>query len=120
QELLAKSDVRIFLRPPRQTIDLGNSPRRGPAGAPVTILEFSDFQCPYCKHIQGVLKAVAEKYGDKISMVYKDFPLEELHADAQPAAQASHCAEDQGKFWTYHDALFDASPRLSKDRLLEL
>lgn len=120
QELLAKADVRIFLQPPRQVVDPGNSPRIGPVNAPVTIIEFSDYQCPYCKHSEEILHSVLDHYGDKLALVYKDFPLEEIHADAQPAAQASHCADDQGKFRAYHDAMFNASPKLNSARLIEL
>ena len=78
--------------------------------APVTIVEFSDFQCPYCKGTLPVLKQVTEKYGDKIQFLFKDFPLTDIHPQAQAAAEAAHCAEEQGKFWEYHDALFGIAP----------
>ena len=113
------SDIRILLTPPRVTVDAGDSPRRGPADAPVTIVEFSDFQCPYCRRAQPTLLTLLEKYPGKVSLVYKDLPLRQIHPDAQKAAEAARCAGDQGKFWEYHDALFDLS-RVTKDKFGEL
>jgi predicted DsbA family dithiol-disulfide isomerase len=119
-ELLARAEVRIFVRPPRLKLDFGDAPRKGSSNAPVTIVEFSDFECPYCKRVQPTLKTIAEKYGDRVAFVYKDFPLPELHHDAQAAAEASHCAEEQDKFWAYHDALFTASPAFDKETFVQL
>jgi predicted DsbA family dithiol-disulfide isomerase len=101
------SDVRVLLKAPRMPVEIGDAPRRGPAGAPVTIIEFSDYQCPYCKRAQPTLQEVQEKYGDQVSFVYKDLPLKQIHPQAQRAAEAAHCAGDQGRYWEYHDALFD-------------
>lgn len=103
--LRAQSSVVILLEPPRLPIEIGAAPRRGSEAAPVTIVEFSDFQCPYCKRVQPVLRELLAKYGDQVSLVFKDLPLA-MHPEAEKAAQAARCASDQGKFWEYHDALF--------------
>jgi protein-disulfide isomerase len=103
---------------PRQEIDAGNSPAWGPVDAKVTIVEFSDFECPFCGSFQrdmyGLLK---DRYGSKIRFVYKDFPLQQ-HPNALPAALASHCANEQGKFWEYHDVLFANQFDLSEAALI--
>lgn len=81
-------------------------PVKGPEGAKVTIVEFSDFQCPFCARASATVKQVLETYKDQVRLVYKQFPLTSLHPFAQKAAEASLCAQDQGKFWEYHDKLF--------------
>jgi protein-disulfide isomerase len=103
--LRAKAKVEIMLEPPRMKVEAGASARKGPATAPVTIVEFSDFQCPYCKRAASTVNEISKKYGDKVSIVFKDLPLS-IHPQARPAAEAARCAGDQGKFWEYHDALF--------------
>jgi protein-disulfide isomerase len=117
--LRAKSDIRILLEPPRTAIDNGDAPRRGPANAPVTITEFGDYQCPYCKSVQPALKQLAAKYKDKVAFVFKNYPLSQIHPEAEAAAEAAQCAREQGKFWEYHDALF-AAPQLSAAAELQL
>ena len=107
--LKKKADVAVLLSPPRIRLTVGDSPRRGPAGSPVTIVEYSDFQCPYCRRVQPTLLEVLDKYGDKVSLVYKDLPLRQIHPQAQKAAEAARCAGDEGKFWEYHDKLFELS-----------
>jgi protein-disulfide isomerase len=105
-KLRAAAEVKIALDPPRLTVDLSAAPMRGPKAAPVTIVEFSDFQCPYCRSVQPTLSAVQERYGDKIRWSFKDLPLVSIHPAAQKAAQAARCAGDQGKFWQYREELF--------------
>ncbi len=90
---------------------------QGSADAPVTIIEFSDFQCPYCKKASEVLKEVLAVYPNKIRFAYKEFPLIQIHQNAQPAAMAAECAGDQGKFWEMHDMLFGNQDKLDKDSL---
>ncbi len=114
--LKANSEVRVLISAPRVSVEAGDSPRRGPKDAPVTIVEFSDFQCPYCRRVQPTLLTLLEKYPGKISLVYKDLPLRQIHPEAQKAAEAARCAGEQGKFWEYHDKLF-ATPRISKEEL---
>jgi len=84
-----------------------DDPSRGPADALVTVVEFSDFQCPFCRTFsEGTLPALVAAYGDRVRFVYRDFPLAALHPDAQKAAEAAQCAFAQGMFWPYHDRLF--------------
>lgn len=104
-ELEKKTEVNKTLDPPRIDVAAGDSPRFGSADAPVEIIEFSDFQCPYCTRGAATLDEVKEKYGDKVTVVYRHFPLD-FHDRADRAAQASECANDQDKFWPYHDQLF--------------
>ncbi|MCX6709153.1 MAG: DsbA family protein [Candidatus Woesearchaeota archaeon] len=84
-----------------------NDEVKGEANAPVLIVEFSDYQCPFCSRVEASLKQVEEKYikTGKVKIVYRDYPLG-FHDKAQKAAEASECAHDQGKFWEYHDKLF--------------
>lgn len=84
-----------------------SDPARGPEKAPVTIVEFSDFQCPFCKrYVDETLPLILATYGDRVRYVFRDFPVAELHPQAQKAAEAAQCAAEQGKFWEYHDRLF--------------
>jgi protein-disulfide isomerase len=117
--LLTSAAIKILLRPPRTSVDVGAAPRRGSPQAPVTIVEFSDYQCPFCKRAQPTLRLLAAKYGDRVAFVFKDYPLDELHPEARVASEAAHCAAEQGKYWEYHDALFALSPALGRDKLLE-
>lgn len=79
---------------------------RGSKDAKITMVEFSDFQCPFCKEIKPTLDRLLNKYSGQIRLVYKHFPLDSIHPFARKAAEASECAGEQGKFWEYHDALF--------------
>jgi protein-disulfide isomerase len=99
--------IRVSLDPPRQTVNLAaTDPAVGAASAPVTLVEFSDFQCPFCQRVEPTLKQLRDKYGDKLRIVWKDFPLTQIHPQAFKAGEAGHCAGEQGKFWEYHDRLF--------------
>src|SRR5262245_31864471 len=112
-------DVKVMLRPP--TVDVAYDPARvkGDANAPVTIVEFTDFQCPFCKQAESSLQAVMAKYGSKVRLAFMDFPLREIHPRAQEAAEAARCAGEQGKFWEYHDVLFADQSKLDKPALIE-
>jgi protein-disulfide isomerase len=100
-------EVRVLFDAPRHEIALTDAdPSAGDAAAPVTIVEFSDFQCPFCQSVAPTLKKVREAYGDKVRLVWKDFPLTQIHPQAFKAGEAAHCAGDQGKFWEFHDRLF--------------
>ena len=105
-------------------ISLDDDPIRGDPNAPITIVEFSDFQCPFCArfHTQ-TLPAILEEYIDagKVNLVYRDFPLESIHPNALPAAVAAECANEQGKYWEYHDMLFETQngwSRLSSEAVI--
>ncbi len=114
ERLSREAGVSVTLRPPDppvMTIPVGDDPAWGPPTAPVTIVEFADFECPVCKENLPVLRQLRSLYPDKVRLVYRDFPLA-AHPQARPAAEAAHCAHEQGKFWAYHDALFAQAPDL--------
>ena len=84
-----------------------DDPVLGPADAPVTIVEFSDYECPYCQRYHAeTFSQIIETYGDQIRYVFKDLPLTSIHPNAVPAANAAHCAHEQNAFWEFHDLLF--------------
>ena len=114
-DLQKKYKVDIKMEPVRIEV-AATGPARGPASAPVTIVEFSDFQCPYCSRLTPTLEQIKEKYGDKVRIVFRQFPLP-FHQNAQKAAEASLCANDQGKFWQLHDAMFGNQSALGVDQL---
>jgi protein-disulfide isomerase/predicted small lipoprotein YifL len=115
EELRKKASVRVALEPPRAQVAIpGDAPVLGPAQAPVTVVEFSDYQCPYCRRAQSVVDEIVGKYQGKIRLVVRDFPLEG-HPRAMPAARAAHCADEQGKFWDYHHALLTQAGDFSDD-----
>lgn len=95
-------------------------PAKGPAEAPVTIVEFSDFECPYCSRVTPGLDKVHEVYGDKVRIVFRQFPLEQIHPNARRAARAALCAHDQGHFWGLHDAMFADQQNLAGPGLLQI
>jgi protein-disulfide isomerase len=98
--------VSVALDPPRTDVAIADhDPFRGPANAPITIIEFSEYQCPFCARVTPTLKQIEEKYAGKVRIVFKDFPLPN-HAQAPKAAEAAHCAGEQGKYWQLHDRLF--------------
>ncbi len=110
--LKAKTPVKIMLEPPREKVDAAGRPTRGAASSPVEIIEFSDFQCPYCERAYPVIKRLLSTYGDRIHVVHRNFPLPN-HPNARPAAEAAACANEQGKFWEYHDRLFEHQDQLA-------
>lgn len=116
--LFDAAGVEILLDPPRvkPVIGAGN-PMRGPADAPVVIVEYTDYQCPYCDRAQPTLNAVRERYGDSVLHVFKNLPLP-MHQQAGLAAEAALCAGDQGKFWELHDWLFANKNNISHDTLV--
>src|SRR5688572_21127078 len=77
----------------------------GPATAPITLVEFLDYECPYCHRVQGVVEQVLKQFPGKVRFVHRDFPLDDIHPQAMKAARAARCAGEQGKFWQYHKRL---------------
>ena len=98
-------------------VSIDDDPFKGNPNAPVTIIEFSDFQCPFClRFYDQTLPSIMENYVDtgKVKFVYRDLPLDNLHPNARPAHIAAECADEQGKFWDYHDILFDKQSEWSR------
>src|SRR6266581_4186799 len=116
--LRKKYGVKTLLEPPRIEIAVDDDAAKGPAKAPVTIVEFSDYQCPYCSRAEATVQEVLKKYGDKVRLVYRDYPLQ-FHPNANIAAQASECAKEQGKFWEMHNAMFADQSKLAQADLVE-
>ena len=117
--LRAKTDVAVLLRPPSVDIHFDPTRVKGDPGAPVTIVEFSDYQCPFCKKTESVLRGLLDKYNGRVKLAYMDFPLPEIHPRAEAAAEASRCAGEQGKFWEFHDSLFADPAKLDDRDLIE-
>ena len=97
------------------TINAGDSPARGPADAKVTIVEFSDYQCPFCSQAETLLDQVMVAYPKDVKRVYKQFPLTSIHPNAMPASKAALAAGKQGKFWEMHGKLFANARELTPD-----
>ncbi len=109
--LKQRAKVERFLEEPepvRIPVSAEGAFAQGPKDAPVTIVEFSDFQCPYCSRVIGTLKEVVRLYPQQVRLAFRDFPIASLHPKAQKAAEAARCAGEQGKFWEYHDILFES------------
>jgi protein-disulfide isomerase len=104
-DLRGQYGVVVELAQPTGHVEVGNDPRIGSASAPVQIVEFADYECPYCQKVNEDLAKLKEQFGDQVSVVYKDFPLP-MHPLSAKAAEAARCAGAQGKFWEFHDALF--------------
>lgn len=120
KELRKKADVHIALEPPAVSIGSIDAPTTGPSDAPVKIIEFADYQCPYCKKVASELKQlVDETFAGKASLTFADFPLP-MHQHAEKAAEAARCAGDQGKYWEYHDELFNHQTALEVSDLKAL
>ncbi len=111
-ELRAKYPVKVLLEPFRVPVETGDAPARGNPTAPVTVVEFSDFQCPFCERARPTVARVREVYGDKVRWVFRHFPLG-FHENAQKAGEAAACAGDQGRFWEMHDRLWATNSKLA-------
>jgi protein-disulfide isomerase len=94
------------------------SPAMGPATAPITLVEFSDFQCPYCSKAVAQINATLKAYPNDVRLIFKQYPLVELHPAAAISAAASLAAHAQGKFWAMHDVMFANRPKLSRESIL--
>jgi protein-disulfide isomerase len=115
-ELIKDGKVFEPLEEKVNAFQLDGSPTKGNKDAKIQIVEFSDFQCPFCSRVSAPLKDLEAKYGDQLSVTFKHFPLS-FHKDAMPAALASMCAHEQGKFWEYHDRLFANQKALQAENL---
>ncbi|HZT78450.1 MAG TPA: thioredoxin domain-containing protein [Vicinamibacterales bacterium] len=114
------ADVTIRLAPSplrRFRLDTAGEPALGPADAPVTLVEFSDFHCPFCKRLEDTktLPQLRERYGDRLRIVWIDDPLDSLHPQSRAAHQAAQCAAEQGRFWAFHDQLYVGAPKSRGD-----
>ncbi len=118
--LKEKSEIAILLDPYRVEVEAVGPSKGAGESAAVTIVEFSDFECPYCKQVNPSLTKAVEEYGDNVRLVFRQFPLSNIHPNAVKAAEASLCAEDQGKFWELHDAMFNDQKNLRVDNLKAL
>jgi len=126
QTLRAQADIKITLAPPQTEVALTkDDAMQGSAQAPVKLIEFADYECPYCQKVAADVKRLKAEYGDRLTLVYKDFPLP-MHPHAQKAAEAARCAGVQGRYWDFHDQIFtdkqldvvqlkDAAKRLNLD-----
>ncbi|HSC78250.1 MAG TPA: thioredoxin domain-containing protein [Candidatus Acidoferrales bacterium] len=104
----------------RAVVSTEGAPARGPATAPVTIIKFEDFHCPFCRRAHATLQALQTRYGDKLRIVHKDLPLEGLHPGATRSHVAARCAGEQGKFWEYQDKLYESPPKPTPEKLKDV
>ncbi|HXE81007.1 MAG TPA: thioredoxin domain-containing protein [Vicinamibacterales bacterium] len=113
ESLRAAASVDVRLKRPRvyraKVRDVG-APSRGPADAPVRLVEFSDFHCPYCRAVQPTLNALLAKYPNQVRLEYRHLPLDAIHPQARRVAEASWCADQQGRFWAFHDRVYASGP----------
>ena len=105
QSLRAQTNVTVSLDPPSANVNLANANTLGNKNAAVMLVEFADYECPYCQKVAPDVSKLTTEFGDKLAVTFKDFPLP-MHAHAEKAAEAANCAAQQGKFWEYHDTLF--------------
>lgn len=105
-KLRDQANVAVLLSPPRTQVGFDPARVRGNAKAKVMIVEFSDFQCPYCGQVEATLKSVLAKHADTVALAFRDMPITQIHPMAMGAAEAGRCAGEQGKFWEMHDLLF--------------
>ena len=110
-ELRTRTPVAVHLQAPRIAVDPGDAAARGSAAAPVTMVEFCEFQCPYCQRVQPTLRQLEARYGNRLRLVYRHYPLAR-HRNAAKAAEAAECAREQDRFWPLHDRMFGQPDRL--------
>jgi protein-disulfide isomerase len=120
RSLRSEARVVVHLKAPpvfRAEVAMDGAPFKGPVTAPVTIVKFEDFHCPFCKRVQLTLTEILSRSGDKVKLVHRDFPIDSLHPQARKAHEAARCANDQEKFWAYHDVLYANAPNASPEQL---
>ncbi len=104
----------------RASVSMEGAPARGLVTAPVTIVKFEDFHCPFCRRAHATLQALQARYGDKLRIVHRDLPLEGLHPGATRSHLAARCAGEQGKFWEFQDKLYEVPPKPTPGQLKEI
>jgi protein-disulfide isomerase len=120
KSLRSNSRIETYLKAPplfRAEVPTTGAPSKGPVYAPVTIVKFEDYQCPFCREVQPIFRELLSRYSGKIRLVHKDNPLDSIHPQARQAAEAARCADEQGKFWSYHDVLYANSFNASQENL---
>lgn len=117
EQLRKQAQINIMLMPPSAHVDIAKAYTHGDSNAPVVLVEFADYQCPYCQKVNPQIQQLKKEYGDNLTVIFKDFPLP-MHHSSEKAAEASRCAGQQGKFWEYHDVLF-YSKEIEVDALKE-
>jgi len=117
ENLRKQANIDVLLMPPSTDVNIAKAYTKGSQEAPVVFVEFADYECPYCQKVNPQIQQIKKEYGDKVALVFKDFPLP-MHHSAEKAAEAARCAGEQGKFWEYHDVLF-YSKLLDVDALKE-
>jgi protein-disulfide isomerase len=105
EQLRKEAKINVMLMPPSAQVNVSKAYARGSNNAPVVLVEFADYQCPYCQKVNPQIQQLKKEYGDNLTVIFKDFPLP-MHHGSEKAAEASRCAGEQGKFWEYHDVLF--------------
>jgi protein-disulfide isomerase len=115
--LRSRTDVTVLLKQSRVEVAFDRGRLRGDPNAIVTIVEFADYQCPFCKQTEATLKDLLRKYPGQVRVAFRDFPLSSIHSYAEEAAEASRCAGKQGKFWEFHDAMFADQAKLDQAQL---
>jgi protein-disulfide isomerase len=118
KELFAAAGVKILLDPPRVEVKIADgTPTRGTPGAPIVLVEYTDYQCPFCARVQPTINTLLERYDGQILHVFKNLPLPN-HAQAQLAGEAAYCAQDQGQYWQFHDWLFENQRTLNRESMI--
>ena len=120
QSLRAQAKLLVHLEAPpifRAKAPVEGAPFRGSASAPVTIVEFADFNCPFCKGAEPALTQILSKYPGKVKLVHRDFPIDNLHPDSRKAHEAARCAGEQSKFWEYNEKLYASASKTTPEQL---
>jgi protein-disulfide isomerase len=120
QTLEARANVVVHLQAPpvvRVEVPVNGGIVRGGDQAPVTLVEFTDFHCPFCKRAAPIVEELVAKFGDRVRHVHRDFPIARLHPEAPRVHVAARCADEQGKFWAYHDKVFAGPAQSSPEQL---
>lgn len=119
KQLRKDADIKVNLVRPRADVSVDDDPSQGPSDAPITLIEFSEFQCPYCKRARPVLDQIMTQYAGKVRYVFRDFPLG-FHGQAKGAANAANCANEQGKYWDYNKGLWSTQGQHTPEQLTKI